>query len=68
MLVQPRILQDDGSETLLDELLRAGFSVIGVNCMVEAALHAKDQGELTSFANRLEAILIVRPDRFVADS
>jgi len=36
--------------------------------MVESALHAKDQGELTSFANRLEAILIVRPDRFVADS
>ncbi|MEO1660468.1 MAG: bifunctional 3-(3-hydroxy-phenyl)propionate/3-hydroxycinnamic acid hydroxylase [Pseudomonadota bacterium] len=93
MIEQP-ILLCQGKETKLDEMLGAGFSVLGVNCRPEDVLNQEDVdllrhlnattisvstqqrqpadafdslGSLKNIAGGEQAILIVRPDRFIAD-
>ena len=93
MIPQPE-LQHSGCTILLDDALRSGFGVIGLNCRPEEMLHATDlelvsalganclsvvdqrgdcgsphllDDSLKQLVGHSQAIVVVRPDRFIAD-
>lgn len=93
MIDQPTLLQD-GQQIKLDELLGAGFSIVGVNCRPDEKLSDPDKEMLSAlnasmisistskdepadafvplsgvkaYSGHDEAIIVVRPDRFIAD-
>jgi 3-(3-hydroxy-phenyl)propionate hydroxylase len=59
MLPQPRVLTAGGRETLLDDVLRAGFAVLVHSNRPEAALAALDRGPWRDLDAR---VVIMRPD------